>query len=59
VIINFTTFLISFISAGLQELLFPIKAKASSYQAVGADIFKYLANHGSGSVSWESKVSQG
>lgn len=55
--INYSTYLVSFISAGIIELLFPIKAKASdNKQAVGTDIFKYLANHGSGSLGWDFKA---
>ncbi|KAK4544215.1 hypothetical protein LTR36_004425 [Oleoguttula mirabilis] len=55
-IINASSLIIAFVSAGLLELLFPIKAKTSYHaQAVGADIFKFLGNHGSGSVSWDYK----
>lgn len=37
-------------------MLFPIKAKTAYHaQAVGSDIFKFLANHGSGSLSWDFK----
>lgn len=41
------------------DLLFPIKAKKNGYyaQAVGTDVFRFLANHGSGSLSWEFKSS--
>ncbi|KAK5120765.1 hypothetical protein LTR85_005831 [Meristemomyces frigidus] len=55
-IINASSLLIAFVSAGLVDLLFPIKAKTAYHaQAVGADVFKFLANHGSGSVSWDYK----
>lgn len=38
------------------DLLFPIKAKSAYHaQAVGSDIFKFLANHGSGNLSWDFK----
>lgn len=59
IIINYSTMLIAFVSGGIVDLLFPIKAK-TAYQtfAIGVDIFKFLANHGSGSgVGWEFKSS--
>ncbi|KAK3703776.1 hypothetical protein LTR37_014222 [Vermiconidia calcicola] len=63
IVINYSTFLVSFVSAGILDLLFPIKATKSASaaahaQSVGTDIFKFLANHGpSGSLSWEFKSS--
>ncbi|KAK5727903.1 hypothetical protein LTR17_012326 [Elasticomyces elasticus] len=57
-LINFSTFLVSFISPGIADLLFPIKAKKAYHaQAIGNDIFKFLGNHASGSLSWEFKNS--
>ncbi|KAK4897769.1 hypothetical protein LTR27_004541 [Elasticomyces elasticus] len=57
-LINFSTFLVSFISPGIGDLLFPIKAKKAYHaQAIGNDIFKFLGNHASGSLSWEFKNS--
>ena len=58
-IINYSTFLITFTSAGIIDLLFPIKAKTSlgHAQAAGIDVFKFLTNHGSGSVGSEFKSS--
>ena len=72
--INYTTFLISFVSSGLLDILFPIKTanktgnaamNSGNYSnavqmvpassAVGTDIFKFLSNHGSGSLGWEFK----
>ena len=54
--INFSTWLISFVSGGIIDLLFPIKAKSAYHaQAVGTDVFKFLANHGSGSLTWDFK----
>ena len=56
--INYSTFLIAFISTGIVDLLFPIKAKPEETGfAVGTDIFKFLSNHGSGSVSWDFRAS--
>ncbi|KAK5134442.1 hypothetical protein LTR08_006489 [Meristemomyces frigidus] len=57
IIINYSTFLITFVSAGIVDMLFPIKAKtaAGHAQAAGIDIFKFLTNHGSGSVGWDFK----
>ena len=51
--------LIAFVSGGIIDLLFPIKAKTAYHAiAVGTDVFKFLGNHGSGSgVSWELKSS--
>jgi PAS domain S-box-containing protein len=74
-VVNYSTFLITFISTGLLDLLFPIKAARSSTfappnsqitpaaMAVGTDVFRFLANHGTGSssrfssgdVSWDFK----
>lgn len=54
IIVNYSTFLISFISAGIIDLLFPIKTatNASSRQnPVGQDVFKFLANHASAGSS--------
>lgn len=49
--------LIAFVSGGIIDLLFPIKAKTAYHAlAVGSDVFKFLNNHGSGSgTSWEFK----
>ncbi|KXL45708.1 hypothetical protein M433DRAFT_58278 [Acidomyces richmondensis BFW] len=56
IVINYGTFLIAFASAGILDLLFPIKAKQSfPGHPVGTDIFKFLGNHGSGSVGWDFK----
>ena len=56
VVVNYSSFLISFVSAGILDLLFPIKAKSAyQAQAVGSDVFKFLANHSSGSLSWDFK----
>ncbi|KAK5164670.1 uncharacterized protein LTR77_009876 [Saxophila tyrrhenica] len=58
IIINYSTWLISFISAGLADTLFPIKAKSALHaHAIGADVFKFLSNHGTGSLNWEFKSS--
>ena len=58
IIVNASTFLIGFISSRLGDLLFPIKAKsAQSAQTLGTDVFKFLANHGSGNISWDFKSS--
>ena len=47
--INYSSFLISFLSPGIPDLLFPIKAKNQYHaQAIGTDIFKFLGNHGAG-----------
>lgn len=46
----------NFISGGIIDLLFPIRATSAYHaQAVGTDIFRFLANHGSGSLSWDFK----
>ncbi len=57
IIVNYSTMLIAFISTGIVEMLFPIKAKqqANHGQAAGTDIFKFLANHGTGSLNWDFK----
>ncbi|TKA83738.1 hypothetical protein B0A55_00040 [Friedmanniomyces simplex] len=56
VMINYSTYLITFISPGIMDLLFPIKAKSAYHaQAIGSDVFKFLGNHGSGSISWDFK----
>ncbi|KAK0929271.1 hypothetical protein LTR91_024844 [Friedmanniomyces endolithicus] len=56
IMINYSSYLISFISPGIPDLLFPIKAKRAYHaQAIGSDIFKFLGNHGSGSISWDFK----
>lgn len=56
IIINYSTFLVTFVSAGIVDLLFPIKAKSAYLaQGVGTDVFKFLANHGTGSISWDMK----
>ncbi|KAK0269266.1 hypothetical protein LTS16_003208 [Friedmanniomyces endolithicus] len=56
IIINYSSYLISFISPGIMDLLFPIKAKSAyQAQAIGSDVFKFLGNHGSGSISWDFK----
>lgn len=57
IVINASTFLIGFISKGISELLFPIRAKAQhAAQAIGCDIFKFLAAHGSGNRDFRSTV---
>ena len=54
IIINSTSYLIAFLSTGILDLLFPIKARSPAVplsphypapSAVGTDIFKFLANH--------------
>jgi len=56
IIINYSSFLVSFISTGILELLFPVKAKSVYHaQAVGSDVFKFLGNHGAASLSWDFK----
>ncbi|CAJ2506187.1 Uu.00g003170.m01.CDS01 [Anthostomella pinea] len=47
IVVNYSTFFISFISVGIIDLLFPIKAAgaASRQSPVGQDVFKFLANH--------------
>lgn len=57
-IINYSSFLIAFVSGGIIDLLFPIKAKTAYHTlAVGTDVFKFLGNHGSGNLSWEFRSS--
>ncbi|KAI7514714.1 hypothetical protein KC347_g419 [Hortaea werneckii] len=55
-IINYSTFLITFFSQGITELLFPIKTRSNSSSNVGVDIFKFLSNHSSASVSRDFKT---
>lgn len=44
-------------STGILDLLFPIKARtAQQAQAIGSDAFRFLANHGSGSVGADFKA---
>lgn len=58
VIINFSTYLIGFISRGIPKLLCPIKAnEQSTARAIGADVFKFLANHSPSNLSWDFKSS--
>ena len=54
--INYSSWLITCVSPGILDLLFPIKAKnAGQAQTVGSDIFKFLANHGTGNVGSDFK----
>ncbi|KAI7349819.1 hypothetical protein KC336_g22618, partial [Hortaea werneckii] len=55
-VINYSTFLITFFSQGITELLFPIKTRSNSSSNVGVDIFKFLSNHSSASVSRDFKT---
>lgn len=56
IVINYSSFLIAFVSAGLVDLLFAIKAKTAYHaEAVGADVFKFLANHSAGSLGSDYK----
>ncbi|OQN95244.1 hypothetical protein B0A48_18623 [Cryoendolithus antarcticus] len=57
IVINYTSYLITFVSSGILDLLFPIKARTvQQAQAVGSEIFRFLANHGAGSVRSEFKA---
>ena len=38
-------------------MLFPIKTKNYHAQGAGAEIFKFLSSHSSGSLSWDFKSS--
>lgn len=56
IIINHTTSLIAFISAGLIDYLFAIKTRNAYHpQAVGTDVFKFLGNHSTGSLGSDYK----
>ncbi|KAK5111473.1 hypothetical protein LTR62_004925 [Meristemomyces frigidus] len=56
-IINYSSFLITFASGSVIDLLFPVKARPQGpAPAVGTDAFKYLGLHcTSGSLSWDFK----
>ncbi|KAK4993370.1 hypothetical protein LTR66_006049 [Elasticomyces elasticus] len=56
IIVNYSTFFITFHSSGIIELLYPVDPR-SQYQkhVVGTDIFKFLANHASGSLTRDFK----
>ncbi|KAK3671296.1 hypothetical protein LTR78_008756 [Recurvomyces mirabilis] len=57
IIINYSSFLISFVSGGVIDMLFPVKSRTPYVpQAIGTDAFKYLGLHcASGSLSWDFK----
>ncbi|KAI7591636.1 hypothetical protein KC343_g18115 [Hortaea werneckii] len=56
-VINYSTFLITFFSQGITELLFPIRTRSNSSPNVGVEIFKFLSNHSGASVSRDFKTS--
>ncbi|TKA22964.1 hypothetical protein B0A50_07707 [Salinomyces thailandicus] len=55
IVINYSTFLVTFVSAGVVDMLFPIRAKHYHAQGAGTDVFKFLATHSSGSTSRDFK----
>lgn len=54
--INASSYLVTFISTHILDLLFPLKAKLGQpAAAIGSDIFKFLANHSQNSIGSDFK----